>query len=119
MTKPKLTNEEKIFIFDALNGSINKIYLIAPNSAMLPYYLNDFDRKESLSKDSLVNNILDSELLKKHPNVILSELIDKIYSFDLDEFIQLRNEVFVFWNKRELMEIHNKCRRLLELDFKN
>jgi hypothetical protein len=121
MTKLNLTNNEKLLIFDACNGDVQSLSLYPLNfeSYIRFYYGSRNELSKIFNKDNFIckieESVFENGLYDKYEKMVNFEsFFKKLESLTRNELRQLFNEAFAFWNKRELMEIAEYCRFLLE-----
>lgn len=121
MTKLNLTYKEKLLIFDASNGDLlsHSLFPVSFENNFTFYYTRENELRNLFNRDNFIRKIREQVYEygfydKYKKNVNFKSFFKKLENITSEEMRQLFNEIYAFWNKRELMEIAAYCQCLLE-----
>ncbi len=116
----KFEELEMQFIYASRNGRLNNLHFLVGGSL---FQLTQFNLNEHSNniKESYIDEIIDfinyGSYNVEFEKIDFNQLIDKLQLMSFDEFLILEREVFMFWNKQQLIEIAFTINKSFNDDF--
>ncbi|HVA97748.1 MAG TPA: hypothetical protein VNG53_02555 [Bacteroidia bacterium] len=113
--KSDFTKDEKLLIYNAFNGKFNRFYPEKIDNIGMP---TEEELRAVGNPDELISCVKES-LKFENANFLKLEvdrdiMLDKLSKLEYQGVRQLRNEIYAFWNPREMLEILNECNLLIK-----